>query len=232
MRARLLAALMGVGVLALSASADKAADATKAALQADEVSSLVGRWKADGDAKVKGKKEIWKETIDWGWKFDKAGNSWLALSIDGGKFATGGTLKYDPAKKVYVLSVTDKDGAETVYAGKAGKKGLVVEGKDAAGDVRRLTLVTLADGARLTVKAEVQQGGKGPFSELYKVAATKEGESFAGGGGKKKECIVTGGLGTIAVNFAGQTYYVCCSGCKEEFEANPKKYVDELAKKK
>ena len=225
-------ALFGLGVVALTAAADKSADAAKAALQVEEVSSLVGRWKANGTAKVKGKPDIWKETVDWSWKFDKAGNSWLAVAIDGGKFATGGTLKYDPAKKVYLLTVTDKDGAEATYPGKASKKGLTFEGKDKAGDVRRLTLTTLADGARLTYKVEVQAGGKGPFTDVYKVDATKEGESFAGGGGKKKECIVTGGLGTIAVMFAGQTYYVCCSGCKEEFDANPKKYVDELAKKK
>ena len=41
---------------------------------------------------------------------------------------------------------------------------------------------------------------------------------------------MTGGLGTIQVAYNGKTYYVCCSGCREEFAANPKKYVDEFEK--
>jgi hypothetical protein len=232
MRTRWLAALLGMGSLIWVVRADPTADAAKAALQLDDISSLVGRWKADGDAKIQGKREIWKETLDWSWKFDKAGNAWLALAIDGGKFASAATLKYDPAQKVYVLNVTDKDGRQATYTGTLSKRGLVVQGKDPAGDTRRLTLTTLADGARLTFKTEIQTGGQGPFTELYKIGATKEGETFAGGGSKKKECIVTGGLGTIPVSYAGQTYYVCCTGCKDEFEENPKKYIDELAKKK
>jgi YHS domain-containing protein len=41
---------------------------------------------------------------------------------------------------------------------------------------------------------------------------------------------VTGGLGTIAVSYKGQTYYVCCGGCKDAFEADPEKYVKAIKK--
>jgi hypothetical protein len=233
MRSRLFAAaLLGAGILSLAGAADQNAEAAKKALQVEDIAGFVGVWKGDGDAKVNGKKEIWKETFDWGWKFGKDGDAWLALNIDNGKFVKKAALRYDPAKKVYVLTATDKDGNDRDYAGKLTKKGLVLEGKDKAGDVRRLTMYTLADGARMSVKAEVQEGGKGPFSDLYKITATKEGESFAGGGKKKNECIVTGGLGTIPVSFSGKTYYVCCSGCRDEFNAEPKKYIDEFEKKK
>ena len=51
-------------------------------------------------------------------------------------------------------------------------------------------------------------------------------------GGKKNECIITGGLGMIPVSYNGKTYYVCCSGCRDEFNANPKKYVKEYEKSK
>jgi YHS domain-containing protein len=33
------------------------------------------------------------------------------------------------------------------------------------------------------------------------------------------------------VSYMGKSYFVCCSGCKEEFDANPKKYVDAAKKK-
>lgn len=104
--------------------------------------------------------------------------------------------------------------------------------KDAAtGDVHRLTVYTLADGARMIVQSEVQAKGKGPFADVFKVAATREGESLAGGG-KRNTCVVTGGLGTMPVSYMGKTYYVCCSGCRDEFNADPKKYADEFEKRK
>ena len=38
--------------------------------------------------------------------------------------------------------------------------------------------------------------------------------------------------GTIAVSYNGKTYYVCCSGCRDEFKASPEKYVKEYEEKK
>jgi len=59
----------------------------------------------------------------------------------------------------------------------------------------------------------------------------KEGVPFVAGDGKP-ECIVSGGAGTIAVTFQGQTYYVCCSGCRAEFNETPEKYIKEFQAKK
>jgi YHS domain-containing protein len=41
------------------------------------------------------------------------------------------------------------------------------------------------------------------------------------------ECVVTGGKGTIPIAYKGQTYYVCCSGCKRAFDENPEKILAE-----
>jgi YHS domain-containing protein len=57
------------------------------------------------------------------------------------------------------------------------------------------------------------------------------GESLAASG-KKNECIVTGGTGTIAVTFMGETFYVCCSGCRDAFNEEPAKYVAAFKEKK
>jgi YHS domain-containing protein len=43
---------------------------------------------------------------------------------------------------------------------------------------------------------------------------------------------VTGGLGTMTVSYEGKTYYVCCSGCRDEFKADPKKYIAEWEAKR
>ena len=211
--------------LAAGAVADTP-DAAKKGLQ--QVGEFVGEWKGAGT--VAGKKSVWKETISWGWSF-KGGEPRLTLTVADGKFVKAGALAYLPEKKAYRLTATDPAGTEQVYDGKLTRGRLVLESKDAAsGDVHRLTLYTVGDGARMLLVGETQSKGKGLFAKEYEVAANKVGESFAGGGGKKAECVVTGGLGTIPVSYLGKTYYVCCSGCRDEFTANPKKYVDEYEK--
>ena len=94
-----------------------------------------------------------------------------------------------------------------------------------------MTLSTAAQGARIVGNYEKVAGGKGLGDTIYKSTGGKEGESFAGGG-KKPECIVTGGAGTIAVSAMGRSFFVCCSGCRDEFNANPKKPIDEFDKNK
>src|SRR5436190_1516789 len=79
---------------------------------------------------------------------------------------------------------------------------------------------------------EVKRDGKPSFSRLYQVGATKEGMPLAtreGSGGP--ECIVSGGQGTIKVMYKGQTYFVCCSGCKTAFLDEPEKFIKELQDK-
>lgn len=225
----LLAAGLAVTAADPPAPTAQEAAANKQALQ--KLSDFVGGWKGNGKAKEGGKETLWKETLTVGWKF-KGADAWLVLDATGGKFLQAGELRYDPASKGYTLTLTDKVKSETKYDGKLVKGNLVMTSKDAAtGDVKRLTLYTLADGARLMVKAETQSKGKGLFGDQFQVAATKDGESFAGGA-KKPECVVTGGLGTMAVSYMGKAYYVCCSGCKDEFESDPKKYAEAFDKKK
>ena len=43
--------------------------------------------------------------------------------------------------------------------------------------------------------------------------------------------VVSGGRGTMTVTHDGTTYYVCCSGCRDEFKSDPEKYI-KLAKEK
>jgi hypothetical protein len=68
------------------------------------------------------------------------------------------------------------------------------------------------------------------FTKKYQVGATKEGVAFADVP-KGPECIVSGGLGTMKVLYKGKEYYVCCSGCRDEFRENPEKYIKEAEAK-
>ena len=42
---------------------------------------------------------------------------------------------------------------------------------------------------------------------------------------------MSGGLGTIKVMYKGKVYWVCCTGCRDEFKADPEKYLKEAAAK-
>jgi YHS domain-containing protein len=84
---------------------------------------------------------------------------------------------------------------------------------------------TAAEGVRFVFRYEKQTGGKGLFNTVFAMNGNKDGESLAGGGAKKPECVVSGGAANIAVQYNGKTYYVCCTGCRDEFLANPQKYA-------
>ena len=59
------------------------------------------------------------------------------------------------------------------------------------------------------------------YSRLAEVGATRKGSSFRQGGRRWPECVVTGGLGTIAVEYEGKKYFVCCTGCRDLFNEDP-----------
>ncbi len=88
---------------------------------------------------------------------------------------------------------------------------------------------------RMTMLFEERPTSAAAFRRQYEIGMTREGERLASGNTGERQCIVTGGLGTIAVNHAGKTYYVCCSGCKQAFEADPEgtiaAYQERLKKK-
>ena len=202
-----------------------AAELTKVKKALGEVQDFIGQWNLEGTQKDGAKTIAWKEKVNWGWNFKGDPSLVVEFAEGKGKYYTGGSLKYDVEKKKYLLSLNATDKTEQVFEGVAGKDGgLKLERKDAkTGDVYRLTMSTLSDGDKFQVKFEKQEGGKGLFNNMYAMNGLKEG---AGGGGiKKPECIVSGGAANMAVNFNGKTYYVCCTGCRDEFNANPKKYA-------
>ena len=111
-----------------------------------------------------------------------------------------------------------------MFEGTFAKGALKVEYKDPkTSDVSRITMNTVSEGERMAMKFEKQDGGKGLFSSVYAMNGPKDG--LVTGGPKKPECIVSGGAATIQVSYNGKTYYVCCTGCRDEFNANPTKYV-------
>jgi YHS domain len=220
-------------VLALSISSAKTQDKLTSRQALQPFNDLIGSWR--GTATPAGTKDeqqrnFWIETITWEWQF-KDKDAWLAVTFDKSKHFTKGTLRYLPGKDQYVLALTNLANQEQTFTGRLDDKTLTLDGgADSQGDVQRV-VVTLLHDNRYLYRVDKKKAERTTFTNAFKVGATKEGVSFAAGSGKP-ECIVSGGLGTRPVDYMGKTYYVCCSGCATEFNADPAKYVKEYEEKK
>ena len=80
---------------------------------------------------------------------------------------------------------------------------------------------------------EDKEEGAVLFKPRIEVGLTKEGESFAAGStvAARAVCIVTGSAASMTVSYQGQTYPICCTGCRDEFNDNPEKYLKKLSLK-
>src|SRR5262245_16810675 len=226
-------AMAGCSILgSVSLGQEKAAPrSAKVALQA--FNDLIGKWRGTGvpaGSREDQQKNFWTESISWQWQF-KGRDAWLRADFTGGKHFKTGELRYlpDSAQFQLILHATGKEAKDKqIFTGKLEKRVLTLE-RSVAGGSQRL-VISMLHANRYLYRLESKAAGKGLFSRQYQVGATKEGVAFAQGDGSP-ECIVSGGRGTIAVAYKGQTYYVCCSGCHDEFVANPEMYIREKKKK-
>jgi YHS domain-containing protein len=221
-------------IISLLLMADPTAPSVeKAALQ--KAQRLVGTWKATGypdGTREERQKGFWTETITWAWQFQKQ-DTWLAGKFEKGKHFQSAELRFIADKKHYQLKLTGTDKQISTYTGTVseGKDGVpsIVLNRPVGEGTERITFSLLHDNRHL-YKLEVSPREGANFSRKYQVGATKEGEQFANVP-KGPECIVTGGKATIPVSHMGKQYFVCCSGCKDAFNADPLTYIKEYEAK-
>jgi YHS domain-containing protein len=200
----------------------------KEALQA--FSDLIGDWKCTGTpvgTREEIQKNFWTEKMAWEWQF-KGKDVWLKIDFEKGKHFKGGELRYVPEKDQYHLTLTTIKNEKITYIGSLehrDKTPIVTLERDVNKDVHRLVFTLLHDNV-FNYSYLVKADDRPLFSKKWSVRAIKDGVSFAAGTGKP-ECIVSGGTGTSTVSYMGKTYYVCCSGCRDEFNSSPAKYVKE-----
>ena len=113
-------------------------------------------------------------------------------------------------------------GADVTYAGSQAEDGqLVLSAEKPPADLPdRISLRIVASGDRLVMLYERRSNISDRFTRLAEVGYTKKGSAFGQGGGQP-ECVVTGGLGTITVTYKGESYFVCCTGCRDMFQEDP-----------
>jgi hypothetical protein len=213
--------------------------APKEALQPFNV--LIGSWKGSGapdGTREERAAGAWEEMIEWGWKF-KEQDAWLTVTFAKGKHFATGELRYTPDKSAkepaprFTLTLKGTDKSEATFVGGLSDKDKVLtltRTDGPAGEEQRIVFSLLHNNRYLYRFETRPVNTTVAFTRKYQVGATKQGVEFANVP-KGPECIVSGGLGTIKVTYKGKEYFVCCSGCRDEFKDDPEKYIKEAEAK-
>jgi hypothetical protein len=229
-----LAFLMVLFALAIPTLADDKADTSSAKEALKELQEYIGGWKGNGGPdkpRPSPRDPVWSETVSWSWRF-KGDDAWMSMTVKDGKIFKSGELRFLSKKKVYELTMITKEDKKQVFEGKIERDILKLERIDPdTKATQQITMNTAAEGDRFIYHVAHKDEGRTIWKKDYMVACTREGVSL-GKVDKKNECIVSGGLGTMPISYKGETYYVCCSGCRDAFMENPEKYVKEFKEKK
>ncbi len=215
---------------------DAAAERDKQALMPLQV--FVGDWRGVGQPRRGSTAGSWIEESQWSWKFDKGTAAFVfATPKDkegAGKFFVAGRLERGEKDGQFRLIGTLPDGkTQLTYTGSQDKDGrLVLTSQDVPdGSPSRISLRTVAEGERLLVLYERRLGKSDNYTRLAEVGFTRKGGNFARAV-VERECVVTGGAGTIQVSHKGQSYWVCCTGCRDLFNDDPEGVLAEYRARK
>ncbi|MEX1231863.1 MAG: hypothetical protein WEB58_16580 [Planctomycetaceae bacterium] len=220
------------------AAAHKNMEDVMTALQPLQV--VLGTW--NGITKNKVDDFNGMEAVDWVWdlKTDPHQPA-LVFNSPRGNYVRTARLTYLADRDKFQLTTADADEQEKIYEG-----GFTKEVEDVPGDDKKLQRtfeltfeqvsppevknsgrlkLRQLDNNRYQMELADRRGKNWHVADI--VACQREGTSFALSDTNygEKTCIISQGLGTIAVSFEGKTFYVCCSGCKAAFEEDPKKWI-------
>jgi YHS domain-containing protein len=196
---------------------------------------MIGRWKGQG-IPTTNRLRGWSEKHQWAWKFAKGVPVGMVILLEGDKTLAKAELSYDAASRQYRLDGTTPEGKAVAYAGPYGgtsssKMLTLARVSESSPDKERIILWPNSNQIRYALWVEHQEPGAPQFKRLIEVGLTKEGEAFAAGGSAADlpKCIITGGAATMTVSYQGKSFPICCSGCRDEFNDDPEKYVKKAA---
>jgi len=207
------------------------------------LAGLVGDWKGVGQPKRGSNVGAWSETANAAWKFegDSAG---LILTFDPGKQFHSATFAVTKDGQTAQLLLASLEGEPLILnrtnaAGhakaqddakaktdvknndaKSGDDTWIFESASSEQPQTRWTIRIISD-IRITLLFEEKPTPSGSLRRMAEIGLTRAGSKLASGNSGERECVVTGGLGTMKVTHDGKTYYVCCEGCRQAFEADP-----------
>lgn len=222
-----------------SASSTSGAEAERQAANVLEsmqpLQVLLGKWNGTS-------RKAQVDQPEWVWDFrsDRAQPA-LLMKSEKSSYIREGRLTYLPNEKQFQFTWITPEGTQRVLKGD-----FVEPVQDVPGDDRQLQrtfkLQLREDestaGEQWQLAFHQQENNRyileierrrssGPFQRIDTVHTQREGTSFAVSATDygEKTCIISQGLGTITVSYQGQTYWVCCTGCKAAFEEEPERWI-------
>ncbi len=234
--ARITALLVVVSfwpTLAIAAEESAELKADKAALA--PLQPYIGEWRGVGMPKRGSNQGAWTEQAEWAWHFVD-GRAELVATLEPNKYFQRLQVQPGNSADAFLLLGTpvgaDSDDAKTRFSGKLEDGVLTAVADDATSEgPARITVRLIAGGDRMLMLYEKRLADDA-FGRLAEVGSTRKGSGFAKSAASGPECVVTGGLGTIAVEHEGKTYYVCCGGCRDLFNDDPAGTLADYRKRK
>lgn len=203
----------------LSGDDTKKAEPGPAKAALEKLNGLIGEWRGTGQVRRGSANGAWRQTGIFVWDFSGDAPA-IRYTVQDGQLTAQALIRWN-ADDNYFLELTTADGKKRDLTGKW-DSGKVVFGSapDAEGVRYRITLTPLNEKRALVLHEKSAPGGQS-FFRIAEVGYTRAGTRLALPGGGQRECVVTGGTAQTAVTYKGETYYVCCSGCKQAFDDDP-----------
>ncbi len=223
-----------VSVLVFAVAADSELDGAPRQVSAagrtgtlQPLNVLIGQWRGVGQLKRGSRRGAWQETTVCRWDFSGDNPVVLLDAKKGAQFQQLRLFMSTSQNRLQLIQHIDEQ-ERRVYEGQMpdtwpGKLQLsTAVGDD--GSSYRCTIEQLSD-IRLVVLFERRATITGSYRRVAGIGYTRSGHKLAKAGGNPRECVVTGGQGTIAVKHKGKTWYVCCEGCRQAFEDSPDEII-------
>ncbi|MFK7817232.1 MAG: hypothetical protein AB8G99_00815, partial [Planctomycetaceae bacterium] len=201
---------------------------------------LLGSWRGTTRREFDGFKAV--DLHEWVWDLQSEPDQPSLVMSSGGKspYIGEARLTWRTESSDYLLTLISPEDKKRVFVGEFSKPVEDVAGDD--GKLQRTFALTFTQTEPADAKEQFQytfnqqennrylmeiskKRGKAAFRRFDTVSTQRDGTSFALSDSDygEKTCIISAGLGTISVSYKGQTYWVCCSGCKAAFEEEPER---------
>ncbi len=208
---------------------------------------MLGSWNGTTQKEVGDFKGLDKSNWVWDLKSDRKLPA-MVMTSDANPYFRAARLTYFPDRNLFQFKATDTEGQVRTLEGTFTQAAETFQGDDRLTHIKYKVELTQVDppankdawqlvfnqqdNNRFLIEVGKKRGSR--FMRVDTIATQREGTSFAKSdvGYGQRECIISGGLGTIPVTFKGANYWVCCSGCKAAFDEEPQKWIAEFEAKK
>ena len=225
-RAALLCCLFACASLAATDEGAKPVDRETTIKALQSLGTLIGEWKGVAQPKRGSNAGAWSEKAQAAWNFENNAAD-LVVTFEPGQQFHQAAFSLDDDGKTPNLTLTPLNG-EPIFLLRVladdDKSWIFLSAEDSVPQTR--CTVRIISDIRVTLLFEEKSTKKASYRRMSEIGMTRAGSRLASGSTGERQCIVTGGLGTMKVSFEGKTYYVCCEGCKQAFDADPKGTIE------